>query len=544
MHTAAACAGVVSAVLVLAACGSSGSPGAPGGTAHQGGADSSSATATSGASSISSSRLETGGATSSAGGTTALTGTAGTGGLTVKGSTTGSPAGSGGANGIGGSTGAGGRNGTGGAEPTGGATNGGSDPSTGGSTQTGGTGAAAGGSGVAGNAPTGATTSSGGAAGSGGTKASGGAQAVGGTKGNGGTTPKSTAAGGSTLVGGATAVGGGKGTAGTSARPCGTTAESLKAAADCTGRMIGAALSTQHISESAYATAAREFNYVTPENEMKWVSNEPNRGQFSFSAGDQIVNFANSNGMKVKGHALVWHNQLPSWASSLNNATDTRAAMLAHIKGVVGHYKGKVHAWDVVNEAVSLDGKGMRDSPFYRYLGETFIDEAFQAARDADPSAKLYYNDYNCEGLTPKANKVYDLVKGMKERGVEFDGVGLQMHYGEPNEAVPLDDFVANMQRYADLDLDILISEMDVHVCAGLSPTQQQAIYHDIVAACVAQPRCIAVTFWGVNDNYSWLNDEPDLGCSAGEKPLGLLWDDSFKKKPAYTGVLNALLGL
>ncbi len=117
------------------------------------------------------------------------------------------------------------------------------------------------------------------------------------------------------------------------------------------------------------------------------------------------------------------------------------------------------------------------------------------------------------------------------------------MHYGEPNEAVPTADFIANMQRIADLGLDILVSEMDVHTCAGLTPTQQQTTYHDIVAACVAQPRCIAVTFWGVTDKYSWLKDEGDLGCATGVNPLGLLWDDSFKKKPAYTGVLNALVG-
>jgi len=350
--------------------------------------------------------------------------------------------------------------------------------------------------------------------------------------------------GGAPPTGGTTASGGQTGTGGSTAKPCGTTAATLRAAADCTGRLVGAALSTQHLGESAYATAAKEFNYVTAENEMKWSSNEPTRGQFSFAVGDEIVTFARNNGMKVKGHALVWHNQLPEWARGLTGVTDVRAAMLAHIKGVVEHYKGKVQAWDVVNEAVSLDGTGMRDSPFYRYLGETFIDEAFKAARAADPDAKLYYNDYNCEGLTPKANKVFELVKGMKERNVPFDGVGLQLHYGEPNQAVPTADFAANLQRYIDLDLDVLISEMDVHVCAGLSPTDQQAIYHDLVAVCVAQPRCVAITFWGINDKYSWLNDEDDLGCAAGKKPLGLLWDDNFKKKPAYTGVLEALLGL
>jgi endo-1,4-beta-xylanase len=478
------------------------------------------------------------------GGITGLGGASGSGGSSTATSTsqTGGAVGSGGTVGSGGVTSTGGTTSAGGMTSTGGTTSSGGTASTGGTTE-----ASGGVTGTGGSAPKDGGTDTGGVGGrDAGTDAStlggsnGGMSGGGGTATGGGTGNKDGAAG----AGGTIPTGGTTGSGGTSGTTCATTPATLKAAADCTGRLIGVALSTQHISESSYASAAREFNYVTPENEMKWSSNEPTRNQFSFSAGDQIVSFANANGMKVKGHALVWHNQLPSWASSLSNAADARAAMLAHIKGVVEHYKGKVQAWDVVNEAVSLDGTGYRDSPFYRYLGITFIDEAFAAARAADPDAKLYYNDYNCEGLSLKANKVFDLVKGMKSRNVLFDGVGMQMHYGEPNEAVPTADFVANMQRYVDLGLDILLSEMDVHVCAGLTPTQQQTIYHDLIAACVAQSRCIAMTFWGITDKYSWLNNEPDLGCSGSTKPLGLLWDDNFKKKPAYTGVLNALSGL
>jgi endo-1,4-beta-xylanase len=493
----------------------------------------------------------TGGASSSGG----LTGS---GGATSSGGTTGS----GGATTATGTSSTGGTTSTGGSTGNGGATLQGGSPGTGGSRATGGTPGTGGSRATGGTPGTGGFSSAGGSAGSDagtltatGGKASGGSTATGGMPASGGTTAADAALGGATGTGGSratggaggvSATGGSKATGGTTgaggATSCGTQ-PTLKQAAACTGRLIGVALSTAHLSESAYVTAAKDFNYVTPENEMKWSNIEPTRNKFSFGGADQIVSFASSNGMKVKGHALVWHNQLPSWASSLGNATDVRAAMLAHIKGVVQYYKGKVQAWDVVNEAVSLDGTGMRDSVFYRYLGETFIDEAFQAARDADPDAKLYYNDYNCEGLALKANTVFDLVKRMKSRGVAFDGVGLQMHYGTPNQAVPTADFVANLQRYADLGLDLLISEMDVHVCAGLTPTQQQTVYHDLIAACVAQPRCIAATFWGIADKYSWLNAEPDLGCSGGQQPLGLLWDDNFKKKPAYSGVMDALAG-
>jgi endo-1,4-beta-xylanase len=248
--------------------------------------------------------------------------------------------------------------------------------------------------------------------------------------------------------------------------------------------------------------------------------------------------------MKVKGHTLVWYNQLPQWVKSLTTAADVRSAMLAHIKGVMQHYKGKVAAWDVVNEAVSIEGTSYRDCPFYNYLGEGYIDEAFKAAKEADPDVKLYYNDYNAEGMTPKADFVYNLVKGLVSRGVPIDGVGMQMHYGKPNDPFTIAELKANMQRYVDLGLDVLYSEMDMHLCDGMTAAEQVTMHHDLVAACVAEPRCTAVTFWGITDKYSWLNSYAPLGCSGSVKPLGHLWDDNFKKKAAYTGVLNALLGL
>lgn len=230
--------------------------------------------------------------------------------------------------------------------------------------------------------------------------------------------------------------------------------------------------------------------------------------------------------------------------SSLKTAADVRAVMLAHIESVMQHYKGKVARWDVVNEAVSIEGTSYRDCPFYKYLGETYIDEAFKAAKEADPDAKLYYNDYNAEGFTAKSDYVYKLVQGLKSRGVPIDGLGMQMHYGKPNDSFSVADFSVNLQRIVDLGLDVVLSEMDVHVCSGMATTEQAKLYHDLIAACMAQPRCTAVTFWGITDKCSWLNSYAPLGCSGSQKPLGDLWDDGFKKKPAYSGVLNALLGL
>jgi len=463
------------------------------------------------------------------------TGGAGTGGAATGGVTTGGAIATGGdalggdaAGGAGGQPASGGAGGT---PETGGAATGGA--STGGTSPDGGAGT--GGAGT-GGASTGGTALGGAALGGNAGAATGGTAGAAGA-GDGGTPP----------TGGASP--GGAGAAGAPVGPFCELPDTLRAAGDCTGRLVGAALSQSHLGEPAYAAAAREHSYVTCENEMKWGSIEPNRGQFQFGPADQIVAFAQDNGMRIKGHALVWHNQLPSWVQNLTSADDARAAMLDHIAAVVGRYRGEIEAWDVVNEVWQneetwVGGEpALRDYVFTRLLGDSFIDEAYYAAHEADPAAKLYYNDYRAEGLNAKSDAIYGMVRGMVERGVPLDGVGLQMHQGAPNGVIPVAEIVANMQRLADLGLEVVISEMDIHRCAGQTPEEQRQEFHDIVAACVAQPACPAITFWGLSDAYSWLQDEDDTGCAAGEDPAGLLWDASWNRKPAYYGVLDALTG-
>jgi endo-1,4-beta-xylanase len=389
---------------------------------------------------------------------------------------------------------------------------------------------------------------------------------IGGVVGTGGASGSS--AGGATGVGGVAGVGGmtggagGLATGGSGGMAVGSgghtgtggacAATTLKAAATCSGRLFGAALAASHLTEAGYATAAREHNFVTPENEMKWDQIEPTRGTFTFGPADQIVTFAMQNGLKVKGHTLVWHKQLPAYVTSLTAAADVRSAMLEHISGVVSHFKGKVVAWDVVNEAwltTGATGNGdpmIRPSVFSTALGASFIDEAFMAARQADPTALLIYNEFADEGLSDKATAVYNMVKDMKTRGIPIDGVGMQMHIGI-NTAPTAAEVAQNMQRFADLGVQVFISEMDVNGCAGYSLDQERAQYHDIVAACVAQPACAAVTVWGITDKFSWLNisvnSSSPAGCATGQSPLPLLWDDNYGKKSAYTGVMDALLG-
>ena len=303
-------------------------------------------------------------------------------------------------------------------------------------------------------------------------------------------------------------------------------------------RLIGAALGASHLSESAYAaTAAAELDFATPENEMKWDATEPTRNTFTFTAADSIVAFAAAHGIVVKGHTLVWYSQLPSWVPAITDPTDLHNAMINHINNVVSHFRGKVIAWDVVNEAWNDDGQSLRSSPFYNYLGAGYIDDAFNAAHAADPNARLYYNDYGAEGAGAKSDAVYNMVQGMLSRGVPINGVGLQMHTGPTDSSPSAAEVATNMQRLAALGLDALISEMDVQICTSDLATQR-ARFHDIVAVCVAQPACKAVTVWGVPDKYSWRNGQT---CAT---PRPLLFDDNYVAKPAHDGVLDAFLGM
>ncbi|MGC9379807.1 endo-1,4-beta-xylanase [Streptomyces sp. MH13] len=304
-------------------------------------------------------------------------------------------------------------------------------------------------------------------------------------------------------------------------------ADSLGSAAAGQGRYFGTAVAASHLDEADYvSTLNREFSSATPENEMKWDATEPSRGTFTFAAADQVVDHARSRGMDVRGHTLVWHSQLPSWVSGLG-AADLRTAMNNHINGVMGHYKGRIHSWDVVNEAFQVGGSGARrNSPFQDKLGNGFIEEAFRTARAADPAAKLCYNDYNTDGVNAKSTAVYNMVKDFKSRGVPIDCVGFQGHF---NSASPVpSDLQANLQRFADLGVDVQITELDIEG----SGTAQADSYSRVVEACLAVDRCTGITVWGVTDKYSW---------RSGGTPL--LFDGDYQEKPAYDAVLTTLGG-
>ena len=314
-------------------------------------------------------------------------------------------------------------------------------------------------------------------------------------------------------------------------------------------RRVGAAVETRHLGEPAFAgVLAANFNSLTPENEMKWVNVEPSPGQFSFQAGDALVAFAEQNGMRVRGHTLVWHQQLAPWVAGLSGEA-LHAAMLRHVTTVVSHWKGRISQWDVVNEAFA-DGPGgglRRDSPFTA-LGPTFLDDAFRAAHEADPAAQLFYNDYGLEGLgTAKLEAVYQLAGRLRAAGVPLGGVGFQMHV-DSRHWPPADVIRQGFERFAALGLAVEITEMDVPVgeISGDRARKleaQRVLTHDIVAACVAVPACSGVTFWGFTDRYSWLND-PAWGVLRGRLPhRPLPFDAEYRAKPMAGAIAAALAG-
>ena len=311
----------------------------------------------------------------------------------------------------------------------------------------------------------------------------------------------------------------------------------LRTAALTAGKLIGAAVPSNLLRDAPYTgVLGRHFNYVTAEWEMKWEPIERTRGVNDFTAGDAIVAYAQANGMQVKGHALVWHGSVPSWVNSLS-AADLRVAFENHIRAVAEHFRGRVYAWDVVNEAIADDGSGLRDTVFRQKLGDQYIADAFRIARQADPGALLFYNDYGGEGLNQKSNRIYDLVQNLRAQGVPIDGVGLQMHVAA--SSAPSDMNVAsNMRRLAALGLSVNISEMDVRIRdlpAASKFETQRAVYRSIVAVCVAEQRCDGITLWGFTDAYSWIDAQ-----FGADDPL--LFDDQYGAKPAYYGVLDALL--
>jgi endo-1,4-beta-xylanase len=307
----------------------------------------------------------------------------------------------------------------------------------------------------------------------------------------------------------------------------------LSAAADVP---VGVAVDAERLDDPVYVrTLLREFSAITPENAMKWGPVHPTPDRWELGAADRTVAFAEAHGLRVHGHTLVWHEQLPAWVGPTLISGEATRALAEHVETLVGRYRGRVGSWDVVNEAMGDDGRP-RSTVFLRAVGFDYFATAFRLAHTADPSARLYYNDYGAEAGGAKSDAVFALVRRLLEDGVPIHGVGLQMHLRATRPPAP-DAIRANVARLTALGLKVRISEMDVRVRTvrrGDPLTRQGAAYRDAIGACVGQPGFAGVTFWGVSDRHSWVHER--FGEDAP-----LLFDRDYAPKPAYFGAREAL---
>lgn len=327
--------------------------------------------------------------------------------------------------------------------------------------------------------------------------------------------------------------------------------------------MVGAALAPQQFTERDTASVSlilREFNSITPENVLKWERVHPQPDRYDFAPPDAYVAFGQRHGMFIVGHTLVWHSQTPRWVFENSQGQPlTRDELLArmkdHISTVVGRYKGRIKGWDVVNEALNEDGT-LRQSPWYRIIGPDYIEKAFQFAREADPAAQLYYNDYNLD-YPAKRDGAIRLIRSLQERGVRIDGVGSQAHHKLTTPTVAQIDSSIRMLgatgvkvHITELDVDMLPAATrnataDVSVRAGASPnldpyksglpdSLQQAHakrYEDVFRVYLAHKDVVdRITFWGVADHDSWLNGWP----VRGRTNYPLVFDRQNNPKLAY----------
>jgi endo-1,4-beta-xylanase len=312
---------------------------------------------------------------------------------------------------------------------------------------------------------------------------------------------------------------------------------------------IGAAAASRYLAEADYAAIlGSEFSQLQAENEMKFGPIHPrpdtDPNPYDFKGADALVAFAQSHNMVVRGHTLVWHTQVPTWVTKGGYAAPQLAEILhGHISTLMKRYASKVYAWDVVNEAFNDNGT-MRSTIWYDQpgigagKGTEYIEQALRWAHQADPSAKLFYNDYDAEEINRKSDAIYAMAKDFKNRGVPLDGIGFQNHVSlKFDDPAKLASYAQNLERFAKLGLELHITELDIRLNDSIpaSLSAQAKLYGEITTLCVQQPACKLIQTWGVTDKQSWI---PQFYKGMG---WALLWDDKYQKKPAYEAVHDAL---
>jgi len=328
--------------------------------------------------------------------------------------------------------------------------------------------------------------------------------------------------------------------------------------------LVGSAIAPKHIDTIGMRgknLIMREYNTITPENIMKWEEINPEPEVFDWTEPDNFVQFGEDNDMFVVGHALVWHSQLSAYMQEITDPELMRTAMKAHIDAVAGRYKGRIDAWDVVNEALNEDGT-MRESVFFKVMGEDFMTEAFKMAEEAaGPETELYYNDYNMWNAD-KRDGAIRMLNRMRANGARIDGVGMQAHYSIVGPSI--DTIEQAIAAYAAAGYQVMMTELDVTVLpnpwdlegAEISqnfenspfmnpfpeslPDSMQTVladrYEDLFELYLKHADKIKrVTFWGVNDGHSWLNGWP----ITDRTNYPLLVDREYAPKPAYERVMG-----
>ncbi len=328
-----------------------------------------------------------------------------------------------------------------------------------------------------------------------------------------------------------------------------TKAQTLRTLATTCNLNIGAAISDDALrNDPMYGNILKqEYNIVVNENAMKMFSIKPSEtGPYNFDGPDRLLAFAQANGMKMRGHTILWHEGLPDW---VKNKAWTKASLLQYLKGyittVAGRYKGKITEWDVANEFVQNgNGNALRtdESVWMRVIGEEVLDSAFKWMHQVDPTAKLYYNDYGAENMGGKSNAVYELAKRLKQRGAPINGVGLQCHFSYDIATTSGNAFLVqydqNIKRLGALGLQVSMTEVDLGIPVPFDAAkyQLQATSYANIMKVVLSNSSIVKTFlpWGFTDKYSWI---PNF--SNYTKGAALLFYNDYTKKPAYTAIEN-----
>ena len=326
--------------------------------------------------------------------------------------------------------------------------------------------------------------------------------------------------------------------------------ETLRSLAEERGRYIGAILNSEWFNNSIESQFEEihktQFNAVVAENEMKFDATEGSQGQFSYNKGDRMVAYAKSNKMRVRGHALAWHSQVPGWVNNVRDKKQLLAVLKNHIDNVVGHWKGEVAEWDVVNEAINDDNNhGWRSngSVWFETIGAEFLDSAFVWAHAADPDAELCYNDYAIEwglGQGSKAGFVVDQVKRWKQNNIPITCVGTQTHIEISHETTP-QNVRALAKALAEYDVVLNITELDIGFPKGSANNlgasdyaKQGHLYRQFMDVFLEEPNMGEFMIWGVTDAHSWLDGQQG-------KTQGLIYDKQYKAKPAYDSLIASL---